>query len=1823
MVSTSKDKTKQQDLSNSPQPVPRPGATSPDVKRKNRISSALDNLTSANGDNTDSKDKKKKAFAKMDLFNLRSRNANASQVNVALASPSTVAPEKALPSSPTSSPSPSPVPPLPPSKETFWRGQGRKSVVCTEDEFQLPGFEPVDIPNTSHPHQQQSHLPQPPPSPSAQQLQTKTNSTLPQHSSPLSQHPLVPLDGVAASPEQERYTAGRGDSNLGSDLIPHGGHTDGHEHAGCDILGDINGPQEQPKLQGKKSKQPKQQQYARPTSPEPFIHNRPTSPTPPLLYDNTNTDNEYHQTTTLLPLPPQVPPKTIPQQSSGIASTMSEDLSRLSNNSLCESHSNSSISDHSLQMEEVFGEVYYEEPALEDPNRTPARDMAGTPLSDSQDLSQNSSLRPQQEHPLSALERIQQEQKRRWQEHDRLAGLVPPATAEKELVEDGAAGSKVAGPTLNNLAARNFSHDFLPLQSSPLSGASSLQSSASSSSSSSSSSSAKMPVLALSPPPHALGSGGSGLSGQAPRAASAAAVSGEVSESAMLDQLMAFVHGPNRPKLPSPLEWQKGLEELQRKRKDDLNAPMVSSVGRQNSSASRHSKESSDGRGRRHSMPDMPHGQSSDDRRGDNFKNPMLLSAAGNSPMASDQRRSVYGEAQRQSTEQKETAIPLPSKQLTAKNNRGGEGARTREKEKDVVDVAFDDMLTSLSLPTATRTQLESLPKERKWEMLLSNDGNPSLYQTPQTMPPQYFVDALAEYTSNKKRTLRDQYDFNPNASSSSKSLGMWKNYSAANISLFSLNETSGKGSGRGGRFGSGSSATFGAAPEPTIFLPQPQQTFQQQITSMLGVGGARNSEKKALEEREQVLKKLRVLIRNGSIRWTGEFIKVGGPSALLHFCNQIQKSEETKLGQRERLLHQVVQCIKAIVSLEGGVESLVKESIFFPLMRVLAIEEAPVLDPSSSQSFKLKDTIPGTKTKLGFFSNGSGSSGSSSSSGSGPGSRPGSSAAKTRAATQQQQRTRSASIPKPLQNRFTGPFQSSPALSVDQIPTFSNSQGAVGVLVSILAREPELRDKILKETVADPTSDDDDFEDDEDLWEYSEWIGYLKEVIKMCGVDIPSTPPFEGLKLDSGRQTPLTSDKKKRRHTAATPTPNLGGGIKYEPGEDREVLAYLTAHLELVSKLIFDMHLSGPGIAFAKAIRESQLEGYLQIVRSTFIQNQDLGAQIEDLIIQLSTIPSTTHFSASNLPHDLPVIPPFDAFYKQRNQRPLSPQYQHYPSGDAKYGAQIVPKSPTSEISSRGNSLELSSSDRYPTKSSTGNGSGIQKPVYGGGLARNPPQTRPNLAQRAFSEQQTSGTNAGAGKPRKGAAAAGTTTDDSRASPLPNISRQPSSKRTSMDGARRETDAGKYSQLPSPQKASHGEKGRMPPANGFYRDLQLHTSSLLTPMMGRRATVGEIVPLGSGFKGTGESLVSKLPVIPPKNRNRPTSMDAKVRGSDLLPGVSYTTVKLDQFQYHPSRPGMNIRLPSAPVTRPVERDMEDSRAAAVPRSTSTNTFGQGRRPSLNSTGNSDTVVPPLATPTLGMGRVHELGFSYNNLDGSSSYSSATSSGFSVTSSSSVSPPSTQTRKHSMLVASEVSSKQTASPNASVPFSASDKAMGGLRDVDFDNQIQEDVRKLASSSSTSTFGNKRSEDDTDSKLHKLEIQATDPRVLEAPIVVPDDLSAMRGQYIRDQLSGIVLPPMEPKKTRESTEITKASSRRVSVSNGNSGIPVPSHSNPGSKILFSDQQGPGSNAIPRPSPNTRRRSVDPSTPRPLSAVLGVSHDNSKTRIPERTKVFERA
>lgn len=180
------------------------------------------------------------------------------------------------------------------------------------------------------------------------------------------------------------------------------------------------------------------------------------------------------------------------------------------------------------------------------------------------------------------------------------------------------------------------------------------------------------------------------------------------------------------------------------------------------------------------------------------------------------------------------------------------------------------------------------MTKERKLAMLQSNDASQHISHTTQIMPPQFFVDTLLEYvgkreraTPNQRRLMNLQIGSQPSLiatgqgyskfGGANKPLGLWKNLSTTNIGQIDSS----------------------VQHQQSQLLP----TFQQHLASLMNrtnSNEANEHEKRSMDEREQVLKKLRVLIRNGSIRWTGEFIKAGGPMALIEYCYQIQKNQES-----------------------------------------------------------------------------------------------------------------------------------------------------------------------------------------------------------------------------------------------------------------------------------------------------------------------------------------------------------------------------------------------------------------------------------------------------------------------------------------------------------------------------------------------------------------------------------------------------------------------------------------------------------------------------------------------------------------------------------------------------------------------------------------------------------------------------------------------------------------------------------------------------------------------------------------------------------------
>lgn len=397
------------------------------------------------------------------------------------------------------------------------------------------------------------------------------------------------------------------------------------------------------------------------------------SPLPSAQSKNLVDQTKRHGILQLPPRPP--PPLQQRKQITRFTSTMGTDLSQLSIGNDLQDSSSSIGSDHSLVMEDV-SEFYDNVTANDSSNNTSRQSLmrndstgnttnstASTeqrreasedwtidryhrqqrqqqqqPLGAPEQHQRPPAPEPSDKKPLSALERIKRQQKRHSQEQERLAELVLP----QELMAQpsmGAAGYAGSGENYV-LPVREFPPNLVPIQS--------FHSLAT--------------ACQVSPPPmfqqqqqhQQAGGGGEGGSGMAPIGLGAAIIG---TDSAMLDQLLTLIPGPNRPRLPSQIEWQQGIEELRQRRKDTTT--LTNSVGRQSSSGSRHSQDSStDGRSRRHSMPDMPHGQSQEGqerRLGDNFRNPMLMASSSISPLPStvlhpnaQMRRSGFGDREQQ-----------------------------------------------------------------------------------------------------------------------------------------------------------------------------------------------------------------------------------------------------------------------------------------------------------------------------------------------------------------------------------------------------------------------------------------------------------------------------------------------------------------------------------------------------------------------------------------------------------------------------------------------------------------------------------------------------------------------------------------------------------------------------------------------------------------------------------------------------------------------------------------------------------------------------------------------------------------------------------------------------------------------------------------------------------------------------------------------------------------------------------------------------------------------------------------------------------------------
>ncbi|KAF8492619.1 armadillo-type protein [Russula emetica] len=76
---------------------------------------------------------------------------------------------------------------------------------------------------------------------------------------------------------------------------------------------------------------------------------------------------------------------------------------------------------------------------------------------------------------------------------------------------------------------------------------------------------------------------------------------------------------------------------------------------------------------------------------------------------------------------------------------------------------------------------------------------------------------------------------------------------------------------------------------------------------------------KSSLELEVDVVKKLRLLLRNESASWSQDFLKAGGYSALLTRLNELLEVEWREEQHDDQVLHELLRCLKALTTSEIG----------------------------------------------------------------------------------------------------------------------------------------------------------------------------------------------------------------------------------------------------------------------------------------------------------------------------------------------------------------------------------------------------------------------------------------------------------------------------------------------------------------------------------------------------------------------------------------------------------------------------------------------------------------------------------------------------------------------------------------------------------------------------------------------------------------------------------------------------------------------------------------------------------------------------------------
>ncbi|KIJ66900.1 hypothetical protein HYDPIDRAFT_149967 [Hydnomerulius pinastri MD-312] len=284
-----------------------------------------------------------------------------------------------------------------------------------------------------------------------------------------------------------------------------------------------------------------------------------------------------------------------------------------------------------------------------------------------------------------------------------------------------------------------------------------------------------------------------------------------------------------------------------------------------------------------------------------------------------------------------------PSKATLHKDKAKHEKSKSAKPSQDVtvepvvMNQAFDRLLDELQIPPTLRPKLAGMDATVKAAMLKSSHvltSNPPVTtaepSTPRTMRKARSIESMASPHAPLSAVGSD----------SQPRRGLWGSGLAgkSTTDLHAM-DSSDKSHGRGASFDAARTLSRAQAP-PVIpgelmTSKSKEKALGKAITPVKFCSLLSSSSSTMLDV--EVVKKLRLMLRNEAASWTEEFLRSGGYSALLTRLNELLEVEWREEQHDDQMLHELLRCFKALSTSSIGCFAL-RSSCPTPFVQLISL---------------------------------------------------------------------------------------------------------------------------------------------------------------------------------------------------------------------------------------------------------------------------------------------------------------------------------------------------------------------------------------------------------------------------------------------------------------------------------------------------------------------------------------------------------------------------------------------------------------------------------------------------------------------------------------------------------------------------------------------------------------------------------------------------------------------------------------------------------------------------------------------------------------------